>query len=407
MDVSQQYLLQNIFKAYHAALVRTRMPIHHSKAVDNITDCRSGQLGTSYYQCSEEHAVHEQHHSCRHRSCYMCSLNSRRVWIDAQKKRLIDCPHFHVVFTLPQEYRVLWQYNTEWFTRVLFASVQETLLTLMKDEKHHGVTPGLLLTLHSWGRQLNVHPHIHCLITAGGLNKDNEWQSCGDYLLPSKVMRALYKGKIQARIREALFAGTLHFPSDKDKSDCWRAYKSANKKQWNVSVQEQYKHGEGVLLYLSRYMKGGPINPAQITECTNKRISFRYKDHRDSRIKLKSLPPMAFVKQLLKHVPSTGVHTVRHYGLYGSAGKKKRNIVRELLGDLTKLELANSSVEKDMVMLCCGTCGKAMTLSYRSGRKRFKKGNSLIEYRANRVQQGDESDHANEGISKEPSYSTG
>jgi hypothetical protein len=96
---------------------------------------------------------------------------SRYQWIEAEKQRVIDCPHYHVIFKLPREYLNLWQYNRKWFTWHIFKACRDTLIELMKDPKYLGVIPGLLMTLHTWGRQLNYHLHIHCLVTAGGLTK--------------------------------------------------------------------------------------------------------------------------------------------------------------------------------------------------------------------------------------------
>jgi len=378
MDVSQHYLFQNIFRAYECKLGNKKLPHYQRKAVDAITGCRSGELGTSYYQCSEGHTVHEQHHSCRHRSCHLCSRRSRHDWIEAQKKRLLNCAHFHLVFTLPSEYRVLWRYNTAWFVGTLFTCVQETVMTLMADKRHHGVTPGLLCTLHTWGRQLNLHPHIHCLVTAGGLDRSGHWKGTGDYLLPIQVLKALYRGKLQARLKEAFDAGELRLPPDMDGEDFQRRYRQAYGKAWSVRVEEQYRHGKGVVLYLSRYMKGGPLHPAQIRRCDEAGISFVYKDHRDKRRKEKTVRPMAFLEQLLLHVPPKGVHTVRHYGLYAGASRAKRNEGREQMGDLSAIETSDGANCDGVVLWTCKDCGGPMLRRCWTGRKSLRKGISLI-----------------------------
>lgn len=403
MDVSKHYLLQNIFRAYSDKLGAHKLPVYQRKAIDAITSCRSGELGTSYYQCPEGHKVQEVHHSCRHRSCYVCSRRSQHDWVEAQKRRLLHCPHFHLVFTLPSEYRVMWQYNTAWFTHALFSTVQETLLTLMADERHHGITPGLLLTLHTWGRQLNLHPHIHCLVTAGGLDGTGCWKPTGDYLLPIKVLKSLYRGKLQARIRDAFEAGDLRLPPDTDRQDFLRLYRQSYAKAWSVRVEEQYHHGKGVVLYLSRYMKGGPLNPAQIRRCDAEGVGFIYKDHRDQRRKLKTLTPLDFLRRLLLHVPPKGVHTVRHYGLYAAACRDRRNHCREQLGDLKGIEAAAGARDDAVVMWSCRDCGAAMQRRYWTRRPRAPKGISYIRRGAGgHVQQGVEADIAKEVRGRDP-----
>lgn len=396
MDVSNHRLLQNIFRSYKDVLAQKRLPLSQRRAIESIVDCRSGRLGTSYYACDDGHEVHEQHHACRHRSCYLCARNSKRIWIDEQKNRLLNCPHFHMVFTLPSEYRVLWQYNKRWFTQALFCTVKETVLTLMRDERYQGVTPGLVLALHTWGRQLNLHPHIHAVVTAGGVDRRGQWKGSGQYLLPIHVLKALYRGKLQALLKQAYEAGELILPPSMGRADFYIMHAQVYKKVWSVRVEEQYSHGKGVMLYLSKYLKGGPIHPSQIGRCDDQGISFVYKDHRDQRHKALTLTPMEFIDRLLAHVPEPGIHTVRHYGLYGSAARDKRNICREKLGDSAGIETGERSQLSCMAELVCKTCSQSMAIRFRRYACRRGKGNSYKQGPVPRiVQQVDETDHAN------------
>lgn len=396
MDVSRHFLLQNIFRSYKEVLMQGSIPSNQLKAIDAVTACRSGKLGASYFQCERRHQVYEQRHSCRHRSCHICSRDANRRWIDDQKRRLLNCPHFHVVFTLPSEYRVLWRYNTRWFTRTMFQCVQQTLLTLMGDRKYHGVTPGILLALHTWGRQLNLHPHIHGVVTAGGLDGNRQWKDTGKYLLPIHVVKKLYRGKLQARLKEALAKGTLRLPPDMDKEEFRSLYRRAWKKQWSVRIEEQYSHGKGVVLYLSRYMKGGPIHPQQITHCDSQRIAFRYQDHRTGRQQSLALKPLEFLRRLLQHVPEDNVHTVRHYGLYGGAARRQRNHCRWLMGDLSHIEYRAAAMATAQCQpLRCGTCHGTLNVLWRRLVSNGRKGISHIRNSgAGFVQQVDEADNA-------------
>lgn len=395
MDVSGQRLLQNLFRSHHNSLTKSRLPLHQCKAIESIIACRSGALGTSYYECESGHGLHKQHHSCRHRSCYLCAQRSKHVWIEKQKRRLLDCPHFHMVFTVPSEYRVLWQYNQAWFAQALFTSAQQTVLTLMQDKQYHGVTPGLLLALHTWGRQLNLHPHIHALVTAGGLDSANQWHDTGDYLLPIRVLKSLYRGKLQGLLKTAFEAGEIHLPPSISDAEFYRLHRTVYRKEWSVRVEEQYRHGKGVVLYLSRYMKGGPINPKQIIRCDARGVSFTYTDHRNYRRKILTFKPLAFMRRLLLHVPAPGTHTVRHYGLYGGAAREKRNICRQLWGDLGGIESAPASQDKSMVEFQCRTCHRVMVRRFRWYPAGSSKGNSIIRKTVPEVvQQGVEEDHA-------------
>ncbi|MFA0813502.1 IS91 family transposase [Microbulbifer epialgicus] len=176
-------VLQNIFSAYSGYLSTTAQPLKNLKATSSIQECRTKAMDSSYYRCKQNH-ITKQHHSCRHRICPLCSGRKRLQWVDHQRRKLFDTEHFHVVFTIPHEYLPLWQYNEEKFTDLLFLSSKDTLLELMSSKEYHGVIPGMLMALHTWGRQLTLHPHIHCLITASGMSLKETWKETGEYLLP-------------------------------------------------------------------------------------------------------------------------------------------------------------------------------------------------------------------------------
>lgn len=246
------------------------------------------------------------------------------------------------------------------------------------------------MAMHTWGRQLTLHPHIHCVVTGGGLDKNGNWKSTGKYLLPARQLRALYRGRFQDKIKRAFEAKELTLPPDQTGRDFLLVYKKTYKKIWCVRIEEQYAHGRGVLSYLSRYLRGGPINPAQIVRCDDKRIGFRYKDHRDKRTKVLSIKPSEFIRRVLLHVPESGQHMVRHYGLYAGAAKVRRNRCREQLGGL--MELLDLSSESKKQSLICRCCGAGMRLKWAIYPKQ-KKGNSYtVESNESHVQHGDEPD---------------
>ena len=212
MDKANKRIIQNIFRSYFSR-INKKLPLKDIKASEAIMLCRTPELGYTYLSCPEGHEEHIQTHSCKHRSCPICADKSRHNWIEGQKKRLLNCAHYHVIFTLPHEYLLLWQYNRKWFTKAIFKACRDTLITLLEDKKYLGATPGILMTLHTWGRQLNYHPHVHCLITAGGITKTNDWKALeGDYLLPIRVVKALYRGKLQSYIKTALKNNELSLP---------------------------------------------------------------------------------------------------------------------------------------------------------------------------------------------------
>lgn len=402
--------IQKIFQAFEPQLNASRQPLKNRKAIGSLTRCRTERMGYSYYTCgNNRHEGITCYHSCRHRSCYLCAQQKRLEWVEAQKERLFNTPHFHVVFTLPHEYLSLWRYNEALFTKIIFKASQQTLFELIESEHHWHVTPGVLMTLHTWGRQLGLHPHTHCLVTAGGLNAQGEWVEMNDFLLPSPVLRQVYRGKLQSFLKEAFEDGELALPEGMCAAEFWRIYRSLYRKEWSVRVQQRYDYAKGVALYLARYCKGGPLNPKQIRACDDRGIEMSYLDHRDKRIKRQRLKPMAFMRLLLQHVPPEGVHTIRYYGLYSPAAKAKHQSVAQEFGVLADHPKA-ARVDLQSMVICCKQCGAPAKLKYRWYNR--KKGNSINKEapgpkQGSSVQQGDDTNIANVPKGGSPVFSSG
>ena len=260
---------------------------------------------------------------------------------------------------------MLWLYNRKWFIQAQFDAVSETLKDLLEDhprknktyKNHLGADPGFICVLHTWGRQLNLHPHIHCLISAGGLDKQQQWKAVeNDYLLPVKLVKALYRSKLQAKINTLMVSPELKLPDDETLSTLSFTHKALYKKEWSVRIQEKYTSGKGVLIYLSRYLGGHPLKPQQITSISHRAVSFRYKDHRDGRRKTLNLKMDEFLRRVLLHQPELKVHSIRYYGIYASQTKKDRCL--ELLGRSVE-SIKSHSVESTGSLLC-GDCGAQM-----------------------------------------------
>lgn len=284
-------------------------------------------------QCPDGHEAHIQYHSCRHRSCPKCSALPKAQWAEKQFQRLLAADHYHVIFTLPHELLPLWRYNQRWFPDTLFRVVSDTLMTLAQDSKHLGALPGIILSLHTWGRNLSLHPHIHALITGGGLGTDGQWRRLKHpYLFPAGVLRALYQGKLLAALWQGLCAGELHLPPDADEQAQRQCFKALTRKKWNVHIQPPYAHGRGVMGYLARYIRGGPISNRRITAADHHQVRFRYQDHHDGKYKTQQLRTGHFIERILDHVAEPRQHVIRHYGLYAHQSRDKRNLCRAKLG---------------------------------------------------------------------------
>jgi hypothetical protein len=190
-----------------------------------------------------------------------------------------------------------------------------------------------MMSLHTWGRTLSLHPHVHCLVTGGGLSPTGEWISVKNgYLLPVRVVRIVFRGKFLAALGKALEQGRLIVPEGTTSQKVKNLLNQLGRKKWNVCIRERYSHGSGVITYLARYVRGGPISNRRLSDGDDKEVRFRYQDHRDGKSKLMTLSSEEFVQRVLWHVPEKGMQVIRYYGLYARQGQQMRERCRAQLG---------------------------------------------------------------------------
>lgn len=316
-DIFVQHMPQYV--AQHKLCPRER------RAAWAISNCFTPAMGAHLLHCPTDGYSRLQYHACRHRSCPKCSNKPRQAWVESQLNKLLPCQHFHVVFTLPHVLLPLWRFNRAWFNRVLFDCARQCLITLCADPKFLGALPGILMSLHSWGRDLSEHPHIHCLVTAGGLDPQNNWlDTRNNFLLPAKVLSSLFRGKLLHHLGFALRHLSLRLPPESDPQHWRLIVRDLHRKHWNVHIGELYPHGKGVALYLARYVKGGPLPSSRQLHQDHQHISFGYTSHRDGKAHQARLRVDHFIARILTHVPPKGQHTVRHCGLYASSQPQRR-----------------------------------------------------------------------------------
>lgn len=375
MTATLQSIFQTSFEAYAS---ERSLPLKHHQAARAIMNCRTPAQGGHEQRCPDGHESHIQYHSCRHRSCPKCNALPKAQWVQQQFNRLLPVNHYHVIFTLPHELLSLWRYNQAWFSDALFRAVSETLLTLFKDKKH--AVPGLILSLHTWGRNLVLHPHIHCLVTGGGLSPEHDWVEVNNgYLLPSRIVRTLYQGKMLSFLWEGLRSGELKIPPSEKDHATRKRFKALGRKKWNVRIQPPYAHGKGVMKYLANYVKGGPISNHRIERATRDHVSFVYRDHRDAQHKSQRLSAQDFMSRILVHVAEPRRHVVRHYGLYAHQARGKRNVCRKQLGCAEEAEVEPISWEafiaqfKHKSSVVCGECGKRLVQGVSFGKNSIYK----------------------------------
>ncbi|HLP97754.1 MAG TPA: transposase [Sideroxyarcus sp.] len=358
MHCSLQEIFDQHFESYaqgHALHPRER------HAAWCIRYCHRAEMGSHVLVCPEGHHSQVQYHACRHRSCPRCAVQARQQWLATQLPRLLPCPHFHVIFTLPHELIAMWLFNRAWFNTLLFDSARESLLQLCTDPRHLGATPGLLMALHTWGRTLSRHPHVHCLVSAGGLDAQQQWRaSRHGFLVPVLALQRLFRGKLLSQLQQALHAQQLQLPPSHDAAHWQRVLNAQWHSHWNVQISEPYEHGRGVALYLARYVKGGPLGPRQSFELEGSTVRLPYVDHRDGQHKVLALHVHEFISRVLCHAPPRGQHTVRQAGLYATARHEQHARCRALLASpappLPSVPLACHDLRALTPAPTCPTC---------------------------------------------------
>ena len=367
--------VQSIFRQHFTDYASTRsLPGHQYKAANAIMACRTAQLGGHIETCDNGHLQGVWYNSCRHRRCPQCNFLQAGQWLEKQKQRLLATAHRHIVFTIPHQLHALWLYNTAALIDVLFKATRDTLMALCQDPKYLGATPAFISALHTWGRSLSLHPHIHCLITEGGVDENGEWRSprraC---FLPSAVVSALFRGKFLYELRRLQQRGEINYPPDLNPTLLSNLMNKLGRKNWRIRLMERYAHGNGVATYLARYVRGGPIHNKQLRDDGTGHIVMHYRAHQDGGYVARQLrlTPAHFVKLYLMHVPPTGKMVVRGYGPYAPTARDTLNRVRQHFQQepvkdaeaASGWEEACQKIGKEIPR--CKTCGQPIRLGER------------------------------------------
>jgi len=332
-------ILQQLLDTHYPTFAQTHpLPDHVREAVHSLRSCRTVALGGHVQACPDGHVERVWYNSCRHRFCPQCTQLQIAQWLARQRVRLLACDHYHVIFTIPSELNALWLANVRALANGLFHTAWATLSELLGDPKYLGATPGMIAALHTWGQTLVLHPHLHCLVTGGGL-ADDTWQAVHTgYLLPARVVMAVFRGKFLAAVHHALDAGQLTLPASVTLSRLRMLLNRLGRQKWHVQIMIRYAHGQGVATYLARYLRGGPLKPGRIVTWDEQTVTFRYADNQDpdaqgrGQRKLLSLAVADFLQRWLLHVPPPGLSVVRAYGLYAPTKRATLGQCRQALG---------------------------------------------------------------------------
>ncbi len=329
-----------------AFLAKHGLSAEPRRALLDLVECRTAALGGHVQRCID--CAHERiaYNSCRNRHCPKCQALARARWLEREAKLLLPVEYHHVVFTLPAEVADLALANPAVMYNALFQAAARTLRDVAANPKRLGAQVGILMVLHTWGQTLHHHPHVHTVVSGGGLSCDERgdidvspaWRSCRPgFFLPVRVLSRVFRGKYLALLRDAFARGQLVFPGrlaplkDADAFATW--LRPLYAKEWVVYAKPPFGGPAQVLKYLARYTHRVAISNARIVNVADGNVTFRYKDYADdARSKTMTVSGEEFLRRFVQHVLPRSFVKVRHYGLLANRHRaEKLKTCRRLL----------------------------------------------------------------------------
>lgn len=291
----------------------------HARAIADILACRTPVLGGHRWRCTCCSVEVHSYHSCKNRSCPTCHRDQTERWLAARKAELLPCPYFHVTVTVPAELRDVLRSNQKDGYAALMRAAASAIIELARDRRHVGGTVGVLAVLHTWTGQLVYHPHVHCLVTGGGVSADGKsWcPARPDYLVPTRALAELVRGKMLADLKKR--RSDLVIPAA-----VWR-------KPWVVHCTAWGDGPEAVLAYLARYVHRVAITNGRIVDLDEGGVVIRHKQRASGRWLATRLPGHEFMRRFLQHVLPKGLHKIRYFGLWHASQRKQAERARLLL----------------------------------------------------------------------------
>ena len=344
---------------------------YKQKVIKAIKDCKTEKLGAHKYVCDE--CGHEEiaYNTCRNRHCPNCQFGKKLKWIEARKSEVLNVKYYHVVFTIPSEIYTVVLQNQEKMYKILFKASAETLQELAKDEKYLGAEIGFFSILHTWGQNLMYHPHIHCVVTGGGLTEAEKWkEEEEDFFIPVKVMSRKFRGKFLSFMKKEKlkYYGENKYLDNPENYD--NLIQSMYNKEWVVYCKEPFNNAESVIKYLGRYTHRVAISNDRIVKVEDDKVTFKWRDYKDNnKMKEMTITIEEFIRRFLIHILPPKFMKIRYYGILGNRNKKKkllkckiltRTKVEENNKKLPILELLKKTLGKDFNL--CPNCKKGHML---------------------------------------------
>jgi hypothetical protein len=308
------YEVSDVINSHWKEMVRSgHFNTWQLRTLDAIRRCRTASMGGHVDLCTACGHVRISYNSCRNRHCPKCQQVQRERWIQAREAELLPATYFHVVFTLPEALNKLCLYQPALVYKLLFDTAWSVMRDFARSEKHLGADTGMISILHTWGQNLSLHPHLHCIVPGGGLTPSGKWKharSNGTFLFPVKAMSNVFRARFVAALR-CLFKGLEPF-----------FYDALFHTPWVVYAKRPFGSPKHVIEYLGRYTHKVAISNHRIIDIQNERVTFRYKDYRDeSKVKLMNMQPLEFIRRFSLHILPKGFVRIRHHGILSSSRK--------------------------------------------------------------------------------------
>jgi hypothetical protein len=333
-DIFRRY--GEAYRQHHGAAMSTAQ----RRVMTAIELCRTAALGGHIERCDQ--CGHERNcfNSCRDRHCPKCQSLARVQWIKDRQSELLEVPYFHVVFTVPEEIAAIAYQNKKVVYDILFRVTAETLTTIAADPEHLGAQIGFFAVLHSWGQNLQFHPHLHCVVPGGGLSPDGQrWICCRpNFFLPVRVLSHLFRRLFLESLQKAFDSGKLQLLGRleplRERGTFVRHCAELKEQEWVVYAKRPFAGPQQVLDYVGRYTHRVAISNNRLLNIEDDQVSFQWKDYRTGgQVKTMTLSADEFIRRFLLHVLPNGFQRIRYYGFLGNRYRQQKlQQCRRLLG---------------------------------------------------------------------------
>lgn len=319
-----RHSVNDIIRIHWNSIQQANLNSYQLFQLNNLRKCGTEELGGHAIKCKDCMHLQYIYHSCRNRHCPSCQGKQREQWIAKQQQYLLDVPYFHVVFTLPHELNELCLEHPRIMYNILFKASWDTIKTLSKDPKFLGAQAGMTAVLHTWSQNLGLHPHLHCIIPAGGVDENMDWKSTkskGKYLFPAKIMATIYKAIFLKELK------LLHKNNQILLTDCLK--EKLYNKNWVVYAKKPFLNPSFVIEYLGRYTHKIAISNYRILNIEKGHITFHWKDYRlEGQKKKMTLSVHEFIRRFALHILPRRFVRIRHFGILSFHGRK--NIIPKI-----------------------------------------------------------------------------